>query len=42
MTRNVRTITKAPGAHPFPVSMLEMWVVVAIHAIWLIVSLVLY
>jgi hypothetical protein len=42
MTRNVRTIAKAPGAQPFPVSMLEMWVVVAIHAIWLIVSLVLY
>jgi hypothetical protein len=42
MTRNVRTIPKAPGAHPFPVSMLEMWIVVAIHVIWLLVSLILH
>jgi hypothetical protein len=42
MTRNVRTIQKAPESHPFPVSMLEMWIVVAIQVIWLVVSLILH
>jgi hypothetical protein len=42
MTRNVRTIPKAPETHSFPVSMLEMWIVVAIQVIWLVVSLIIY
>jgi hypothetical protein len=41
MTRHVRTIQKNPETHPFPVSMLEMWIVVAIQVIGLVVSLIL-
>jgi hypothetical protein len=39
MTRNVRTHPKAPGTHPFPVSVLEALLVVAIYIVWMIVSL---
>jgi hypothetical protein len=42
MTRNVRTIQKAREMHPFPVSMLEMWILMAIHVIWLVVSLIIH
>jgi hypothetical protein len=42
MTRNVRTISKAPETHPFPVSLLEMWIVVAIQLIGLVVSLIIH
>ena len=42
MTRNVRMIAKAPGAVPFPVSILEASIVASIQVVWLIVSLVLY
>jgi hypothetical protein len=41
VTRNVQKITKVHEEHPFSVSMLEMWIVVAIQVIWLLVSLVL-
>jgi hypothetical protein len=42
MTRNVRTIPKAPDTHPFPVSLLEMWIVVAIQLVGLVVSLIIH
>ena len=42
MTRHVRTIQKTPETHPFPVSMLEMWILMAIHVIWLVVSLIIH
>jgi hypothetical protein len=42
MTRNVRTIQKAPGTHPFSVSMLEMWILMAIQVVGLVVSLILH
>ncbi len=42
MTRHVRTIQKPPETHTFPVSMLEMWIVVAIQVIGLVVSLILH
>ncbi|WP_280136941.1 hypothetical protein [Microvirga vignae] len=42
MTRNVRTITKAPETHPLPVSILEALIVVAIYVAWLIVSLLMH
>jgi hypothetical protein len=42
MTRNVRTISKPPETHPFPVSLLEMWIVVAIQLIGLVVSLIIH
>jgi hypothetical protein len=42
MTRHVRTIQKTPETHTFPVSMLEMWILMAIHVIWLVVSLILH
>jgi hypothetical protein len=42
MTRNVRTISKAPETHPFPVSLLEMWIVVAIQLVGLVVSLIIH
>lgn len=42
MTRHVRTIQKAPETHLFSVSMLEMWIVVAIQVIGLVVSLILH
>jgi hypothetical protein len=42
MTRNVHTISKTPETHPFPVSLLEMWIVVAIQVIGLVVSLIIH
>ncbi len=42
MTRNIRTIAKAPQRHPFPVSMIEMWIVVAIQVIGLMVNLIIH
>jgi hypothetical protein len=39
MTRNVRTITKHLETHPVRVSILEMWVVVALNLAWLVISL---
>jgi hypothetical protein len=42
MTRHVRTIQKAPETHLFPVSMLEMWILMAIQVIGLVVSLILH
>ncbi|WP_256369898.1 hypothetical protein [Microvirga sp. KLBC 81] len=42
MTRNVRTTAKAPEMHPFPVSILEALIVVAIYVAWLIVSLMMH
>jgi hypothetical protein len=40
MKRNVRTITEHRGRHPVSVSILEMWVVIAINMVWLVVSLI--
>jgi hypothetical protein len=40
MTHNVQTIAKDPETHPLPVSIIEMWVVIAINMAWLVISLV--
>lgn len=42
MTRNVRTIAKAPETHWLPVSVLEALIVVAIHLVWLTVNLIIH
>jgi hypothetical protein len=42
MTRNIQTSAKAPEKHPFPVSVLEALVVVAIYVVWMIVSLIIH
>ncbi len=40
MTRNAWKTASTPKAHPFMVSILELAVVVAIHMIWLALTLV--
>jgi len=42
MTRNIHTISKTPGKHLFPVSVLEALVVVAIYIVWTTVSLMVH